>query len=196
MAMDLRFRCRVEESSYFPLRHFLAGPCLRRASCTPRRGGPFYSPGPGIPRPGGRHVEISATVRNAGTSHEVEVSTQGSRRTQGVPAQWCRGWVCRQRRGVPDARAGHLLRQRDLYREAKRLGVSLETVEVEASTDFPGVGLAASNVTHRARVKSSATVEQIERLLRETDAVAEVHNTVRMPTAVQSMPWAIRSHVG
>jgi organic hydroperoxide reductase OsmC/OhrA len=67
----------------------------------------------------------------------------------------------------------------DLYREAARLGVLIESVEVEASAEFPGVGLAATNISYRANLSSPATPAQIAELLRVTDAVAEIHNTVR-----------------
>jgi organic hydroperoxide reductase OsmC/OhrA len=68
----------------------------------------------------------------------------------------------------------------DLYREAARLGITLHRVEVVAEADFEGIGLAATNIRYRASVESPATPEDIDRLLRETDAVAEVHNTVRL----------------
>ncbi len=77
----------------------------------------------------------------------------------------------------------------DLYREAQRLGISIEAVEVEASADFPDRGLAATNVRYRANVKSSEAPSVIERLLRETDAVAEVHNTLRAQVPVQLTQW-------
>lgn len=67
----------------------------------------------------------------------------------------------------------------DLYREAERLRIPLESVEVEASAQFPGVGLAATNIRYRAKVSSPASASAIAELLRQTDAVAEVHNTVR-----------------
>ena len=49
--------------------------------------------------------------------------------------------------------------------------------------------LAAADVTYRARVRSPEPPEKIDQLLRETDAVAEVHNTLRAPTAVSRLPW-------
>jgi organic hydroperoxide reductase OsmC/OhrA len=77
----------------------------------------------------------------------------------------------------------------DLYREAARLGVSVESVEVEASAEFEGVGLAATNIRYRARVVSTASDADVAKLLRETDAVAEIHNTVRAGVAVTLEPW-------
>lgn len=73
----------------------------------------------------------------------------------------------------------------DLYREAKRLGIPIEGVEVEATAQFPGIGLAATNISYRARVQSPASESEIAKLLRETDAVAEVHNTVRTGVSVE-----------
>jgi uncharacterized OsmC-like protein len=67
----------------------------------------------------------------------------------------------------------------DLYREAARLGIALDGVEVHASARFEGIGLAASDIRYRAKVSSSASAEQIATLLRTTDTVAEIHNTVR-----------------
>jgi organic hydroperoxide reductase OsmC/OhrA len=73
----------------------------------------------------------------------------------------------------------------DLYCEASRLGISLQRVEVEALATFAGVGLAASEVRYRAKVESTASPELVAQLLRETDAVAEVHNTLRKGVPVQ-----------
>jgi organic hydroperoxide reductase OsmC/OhrA len=73
----------------------------------------------------------------------------------------------------------------DLFREAARLGIPIQGAEVEASGEFQGVGLAASNITYRAKVQSTAPPGDIQRLLRETDGVAEVHNTVRSGVPVR-----------
>lgn len=73
----------------------------------------------------------------------------------------------------------------DLYREAARLAIPIEGVEVEASAEFPGIGLAATNITYRATVYSPASGAAVAQLLRETDAVAEIHNTVRAGVPVE-----------
>jgi hypothetical protein len=61
----------------------------------------------------------------------------------------------------------------------------LDGVEVEASADFDGIGLAATNIRYRAKVQSPAPAEAIAELLRQTDAVAEVHNTLRAGVPVE-----------
>jgi GNAT superfamily N-acetyltransferase len=77
----------------------------------------------------------------------------------------------------------------DVYREASSAGVPVEAVEVEAQADFEGIGLAATNVTYRARVVSPASSADVEALLRQTDAVAEVQNTVRAGVQIALRPW-------
>jgi len=76
----------------------------------------------------------------------------------------------------------------DLYREAARLGISIAAVEVEASAEFGGIGLVATNIAYRAKVSSPATQDEIAELLRVTDAVAEVHNTIRAGVPVTLEP--------
>ena len=73
----------------------------------------------------------------------------------------------------------------DLYREAERLGIPIEGAQVEATAEIPRAGQAATNIRYRAVVESSANAETIAQLLRETDAVAEVHNTVRAGVPVE-----------
>jgi uncharacterized OsmC-like protein len=128
-------------------------------------------------------VKISAVVRNTPATHEVVVSTGGSEQTLTVPAK----------RSGPGSgvNGGEFLMLalatcycNDLYREAARLGVPVWSVEVEATAEFPGVGLAATNIGYRAKVSSPASPDQMEELLRITDAVAEVHNTVRRGASV------------
>ncbi len=123
-------------------------------------------------------MQISAFVKNSGGMHEARVATSGSMRELTVPAK-------------PDGHGsavngGEFLMLalatcycNDLYREAQRLGITLTRVEVEAHAEFAGIGLAARDIRYRAQVKSSASPEQIGELIRQTDAVAEVHNTVR-----------------
>jgi len=133
-------------------------------------------------------LKISASVKNTAASHEVSVSTQGSVRPLAIPARPAGGSAVNGGEFLMLALATCYCN--DLYREAARLGIAIEGVEVEASADFPGIGLAASNVTYRARIQSAETPERIQQLINETDAVAEIHNTVRAPVAVNLVPWS------
>ena len=129
-------------------------------------------------------MEISATVTNSASAHEAVVRTGTASQSLSVPAKVTgRG---------SSVNGGEFLMLalatcycNDLYREAERLCIPIEGAQVEATAEFPGIGLAATNIRYRALVKSSASAEAIAQLLRETDAVAEVHNTVRAGVSVE-----------
>lgn len=137
-------------------------------------------------------MRIAATIRNSGPLHEVTVCTAGTSKTLAISAR-------------PDGsgssiNGGELLLLalatcygNDLYREAARLGIPLRGIEVVAEADFDGVGMAATNIRYRARVDSPASTQDIQRLLVETDAVAEIHNTVRSGVPVRLEPWVVGS---
>ena len=72
----------------------------------------------------------------------------------------------------------------DLYREAARLGIALAGVEVQATAQFPGVGLAARDIAYTVSVDSPADPADVRRLIAQTDAVAEIHNTLRAGSTV------------
>jgi organic hydroperoxide reductase OsmC/OhrA len=123
-------------------------------------------------------MEISAKITNSKGRHVVTVSTAGREQTLAVAPKAAGGGSA--------VNGGEFLLLalatcycNDLYREAERLGIAIDGVEVEASATFPGVGLAATDIRYGARVSSTASAKEIERLLAETDAVAEVHNTIR-----------------
>jgi organic hydroperoxide reductase OsmC/OhrA len=132
-------------------------------------------------------MDITATVRNAAGTHEALVRTGATTQPLAIAAKTSgRGSA---------VNGGELLMLalatcycNDLYREADRLGIAIDGVEVEASAEFAGVGLAASNIRYRATVSSTAPPERIATLLRETDAVAEIHNTVRAGVPVVLEP--------
>jgi organic hydroperoxide reductase OsmC/OhrA len=129
-------------------------------------------------------MQIAAIVDSSVAGHSVTVRTDASVQTLAVPAK-------------PDLRGsavngGEFLMLalatcycNDLYREAQRLGIAIEAVQVEAMAEFPGVGLAATNIRYRAKIQSPASEGDIALLLRVTDAVAEVHNTIRGGVEVQ-----------
>jgi organic hydroperoxide reductase OsmC/OhrA len=132
-------------------------------------------------------VLICATVRNFASSHEVQVSTGSAVQSLRVaPKAGGRGSAVNGGEFLMLALATCYCN--DLFREAARLGISVDSAEVEASAEFPGVGLAATNIRYRAKIQSSAPEAEVVRLLQETDAVAEIQNTVRAGVPVERMP--------
>jgi uncharacterized OsmC-like protein len=123
-------------------------------------------------------MHIAARVCNAQGSHQVSVATDGRRQSIAIPPK-------------PNAagsavNGGELLFLalatcycNDVYREAASRGITVTAIDVEVSGDFGGRGEPASGITYRARVEGNVSAEEISALLRETDLVAEIHNTLR-----------------
>lgn len=126
---------------------------------------------------------ISATVRNSGSNHEVVVRT-GSNEQAIAVAPKLSGQGSAVNGGEFLMLALATCYCNDLYREAQRLNVPVDGVVVEATADFPGIGLAATNIRYKVKVSSSANANDVAELDRQTDAVAEVHNTIRAGVAV------------
>jgi organic hydroperoxide reductase OsmC/OhrA len=68
----------------------------------------------------------------------------------------------------------------DLYREATKLGMKVQRVEVEVEGDFGAEGELAANVRYKVKVAAEANEAEIRALLSHTDQVAEIQNTLRV----------------
>jgi len=129
-------------------------------------------------------MEIRAAVQNREGQHSVMLSTNGRQSSLSVPAK--------SEGAGSSINGGELLCLalatcycNDLYREAAQRGLRLNGVEVEVVAEFGGTGEPARRITYTARVSSDAPEAEIEELLRHTDQVAEVHNTLRAGIAVE-----------
>jgi uncharacterized OsmC-like protein len=67
----------------------------------------------------------------------------------------------------------------DLYREAKKQNIVLTGVDVAVSGHFGGEGEPGTDFKYKANVSSPADPLEIKKLIQHTDAVAEIHNTLR-----------------
>lgn len=123
-------------------------------------------------------MNISATVRHNATRYDVEVRTGATAQALIVPGKTS-GQGSAVSGGEFLVLALATCYCNDLYREARRMHIPIDGVEVQASARFSGIGLAATDIRYTANVNSPASPEAINKLLRETDAVAEVHNTLR-----------------
>ena len=73
----------------------------------------------------------------------------------------------------------------DIYREAKKRGIKVHHVQVEVSGDFnETAGSRAENITYKAIVEAEADEDAILDLMRYTDTVAEIQNTLRAGISV------------
>jgi len=132
-------------------------------------------------------MHISARIENAKGEHRVSLRTNEREHSLTIPPK-------------PDGfgsntNGGELLFLalatcycNDIYREAKKRGIEVQRVEVEVSGEFGGEGEAARGITYRAEVAAKARREDILELMRHTDSVAEIQNTLR-----RSVPVALSS---
>ena len=123
-------------------------------------------------------MKISAKVENSKDSHQVTLQTNENVHSIVIlPKSTGYG---------SSANGGELLFLalascycNDLYREAAKRNIKVERVEVNVQGDFGAEGDAAQNVIYTARVFAQASEEEIQEMMRFTDTVAEIQNTLR-----------------
>lgn len=81
----------------------------------------------------------------------------------------------------------------DIYREAAQRKIKVLSVEVSVEGDFGAAGEPARNVTYSAKVRAQAEEEAIKDLMKHTDTVAEIQNTLRTSTPVTFRQMEARS---
>ena len=72
----------------------------------------------------------------------------------------------------------------DIYREARKMGIAVDNVEVDVDGDFMAAGEPATNVTCRLKVTAQAGEDEIRRLVAHTDSIAEIPMSLRKGTPV------------
>lgn len=128
-------------------------------------------------------MKIIAKVENSKDNHQVTLQTNDNVHSIVIPPK-STGYGS-------SANGGELLFLalascycNDIYREAAKRNVKVERVEVEVKGDFGAEGEPAKNVTYRAKVFTSAGEDEVRELMKFTDTVAEIQNTLRIETPV------------
>jgi uncharacterized OsmC-like protein len=67
----------------------------------------------------------------------------------------------------------------DIYREAEKKNISVKKVIVEASAEFSAAGEPGYNIHYKAKLEGDASDKELIELIRHTDKVAEIQNTLR-----------------
>jgi uncharacterized OsmC-like protein len=83
----------------------------------------------------------------------------------------------------------------DLYREAKKRNITIEQVQVEVSGEFGAEGEGARNIRYSSSVVADASEGEILDLMRHTDSVAEIQNTLRGSSPVVLMHCKARKRM-
>jgi len=128
-------------------------------------------------------MKITARVENSKDSHQVTLQTNNNAHSITI-APKSTGYGS-------SANGGELLFLalascycNDIYREATKRNIQVERVEVNVEGDFGAEGEPAQNVTYRAKVFAQASEEEIREMMKFTDTVAEIQNTLRNGTHV------------
>jgi uncharacterized OsmC-like protein len=128
-------------------------------------------------------MKIQAHVFNAQGEHKVDVATDGTARTIVIPPK-----TVGQGSSI---NGGELLLLalatcycNDIYREAAKRNIAVKSVDATVHGKFDREGDPARNVRYTANVIADASKEAIDDLLKQTDRVAEIHNTLRVGTPV------------
>ena len=122
-------------------------------------------------------MKFSARVQNTPTDHQVTLKVGAKEQSLIIAPKLT---------GGSSVSGGELLFLalatcycNDIYREAAKRNIKVESVEVEVDGDFEAEGKPASNIVYRAKIKANASNDEIRELMNYTDTVAEIQNTVR-----------------
>lgn len=128
-------------------------------------------------------MRITAKVENSRNNHKVTLQTNHNVHSIVIPP--------RPTGYGSSANGGELLFLalatcycNDIYREAAKRNINVERVEVEVDGDFSAEGAPAKSVSYRARVTADASEEEVKELMKFTDTVTEIQNTLRIETPV------------
>jgi uncharacterized OsmC-like protein len=127
-------------------------------------------------------MKFSASVQNSSVSHKTFLKVGEKEQSINIPPKLS---------GGSSVTGGELLLLalatcfcNDLYREAGKRNIKIESLEVYADGDFDSEGKPATNIRYHAKVKTEAGEEAVRELLKHTDTVAEVQNTLRAQNSV------------
>jgi len=123
-------------------------------------------------------MKISAGLANQKDKHEVTLETNGRQHSLVILPK-SQGFGSSTNGGELLFLALATCYCNDLYREAAKRGIEIEALQVKVGGEFGGEGEPARNVTYWAWVEAKASEEEILDLMRFTDTVAEIHNTLR-----------------
>jgi organic hydroperoxide reductase OsmC/OhrA len=123
-------------------------------------------------------MKISARIDSSFRKHHVTLVTNGKERELSIASK-VDGFGSGANGGELLCLALATCYCNDLYREAKKRGIEVRRVEVEVEATFGAEGAPAERLAYHARVSARASRQEITELMRHTDRVAEVQNTLR-----------------
>lgn len=130
-------------------------------------------------------MHIAATIKNSVHKNDITVETNSNKKQLFIPGKL-------EGRGS-SVNGGELLFLalatcccNDIYREAAKREIIVDTVTVSVTGEFGKEGEPATNISYSVQVKAPKhTHEEIAGLVDYVDKIAEVHNTLRQGIAVK-----------
>jgi uncharacterized OsmC-like protein len=129
-------------------------------------------------------MKVSAIVKSSLDHHEIVVQSNGHEKVMQISTRTS-GYGS-------SVSGGELLMLslatcfcNDIYREAANRNLQISGVEVIVNGDFGAEGVPGSNFTYSAKVDSNEPENEIDELIKYTDQIAEIHNTLRRGVAVK-----------
>lgn len=123
-------------------------------------------------------MRISATIRSSHNHQETVVQTNDAAKAMPIAVK-ASGYGSAINGGELLLLALATCFCNDIYREAAKKNIPVSGVDVECTGDFGAEGEPGTNFQYKVHIDSSAPADVIEQLIRHTDQVAEVHNTLR-----------------
>ncbi|GAB3947277.1 hypothetical protein GCM10028805_19240 [Spirosoma harenae] len=121
---------------------------------------------------------MSATVKNTFNQHEATVQTNDDAKSVQISAK-ASGYGSSVNGGELLLLALATCFCNDIYREASKRNMAVSGVEVVCTGEFGAPGEPGRNFQYKATVIADASAEEIDDLIRYTDTVAEIQNTLR-----------------
>ncbi len=127
---------------------------------------------------------IAATITNNAQENIVTVATDGNAKDLTIPSKTTgRG---------SSVNGGELLFLslavcfcNDIYREAAKRSMHINSVDVTVTGQFGKEGEPASHIVYKAHIKAPGhSQEEINKLIHDVDSIAEIHKTLRQGIAV------------
>lgn len=123
-------------------------------------------------------MKVSATLKNKQNSNIVFVTTNDNEKQIQIPSK--------ENGFGSSVNGGELLLLslatcfcNDIYREAHKRNLKITSVEVYFGGEFGAEGETGRNFQYSTIVKSDEPSEAIRELIKHTDQIAEIHNTLR-----------------
>ena len=132
-------------------------------------------------------MKITASIKNSLQQNIITVETEGNQKEINIPSKPAGSGSSVNGAELLCASLATCFCN-DIYREAARRKINIESVTVNVFAEFSNEGEPALSVNYAADIKSDSPPATIEDLIKHVDAIAEIHNTLRKGIAVSLLP--------